>query len=67
MDKGKSMSVLCVFGLSTMALGFLIVVLFFFIYGPYSSESNLLFNLKIICLGIAVELLGLGLIIIGKR
>lgn len=67
MSNERPVSALTVFGLVFMVFGFLIVLFFAFAGTPYSIESSLLFSLKTVCLGIALELLGLGLIIVGRK
>jgi len=66
-SNGRSMSALTVFGLVLMMLGFLVALFSAFAGTAYSIDSYLLFSLKTVALGIALELLGLGLIIAGRK
>jgi hypothetical protein len=65
-SNGRSISALTVFGLVLMVLGFLVAFFFAFVGSAYSIDSYLLFSLKTMVLGIALELLGLGLVIAGR-
>jgi hypothetical protein len=66
-SNGRSISALTVFGLVLMVLGFLVAFFFAFVGSAYSIDSYLLFSLKTMVLGIALELLGLGLVIAGRK
>jgi len=54
-------------GLAVLIWGLIIVIYYVPQATAYSSESHLLYNLSFMCLGIAFELLGLGLLILGRK
>jgi len=54
-------------GFVFLTLGLVIAVYYIFQATVYSSSDHLLDTLRYMCLGIAFELFGLGLMIVGRK
>ncbi len=54
-------------GFVFLTLGFVIAAYYIFQATAYSSSDHLLDTLRYMCLGIAFELFGLGLMIVGRK
>jgi len=67
MNTSRNKGLLLYFGLVFLILGLIIVLWFISQATQYSTDSHLLDTLRYICLGIALELFGLGLVIVNRK
>jgi hypothetical protein len=67
MNIGRNKGLLHYIGLVFLILGLIVALYYIPQATQYSTDSNLLDTLRFICLGIALEIFGLGLVIVDRK
>jgi hypothetical protein len=67
MNMGRDRGVLRYVGLVFLILGLIVALYYVPQATQYSTDSHLLDTLRYVCLGIALEIFGLGLVIVDKK
>jgi hypothetical protein len=67
MNVYKTRGLFCGIGFLFLILGLVIAAYYIFQATAYSSDGHLLDTLRYMCLGIAFELFGLGLMMVGRK
>jgi hypothetical protein len=67
MNMGRDRGLLRYVGLVFLILGLIVALYYVPQATQYSTDSHLLDTLRYVCLGIALEIFGLGLVIVDKK
>jgi hypothetical protein len=67
MNMGRNRGLLRYVGLVFLVLGLIVALYYVPQATQYSTDSHLLDTLRYVCLGIALEIFGLGLVIVDKK
>jgi len=67
MNMGRNRGLLRYVGLVFLILGLIVALYYVPQATQYSTDSHLLDTLRYVCLGIALEIFGLGLVIVDKK
>jgi hypothetical protein len=67
MNVGRNKGLLRYIGLVFLILGLIVALYYIPQATQYSTDSHLLDTLRYVCLGIALEIFGLGLVLVDRR
>jgi hypothetical protein len=67
MNVGRSKGLLSYIGLVFLILGLMVALYYIPQATQYSTDSHLLDSLRFVCLGIALEIFGLGLVMVDRK
>jgi hypothetical protein len=67
MNVGRGKGLLSYIGLVFLILGLLVALYYVPQATQYSTDSHLLDTLRFVCLGIALEIFGLGLVVLDRK
>jgi len=67
MNMGRNKGLLRYIGVGFLILGLIVALYYILQATQYSTDGHLLDTLRYVCLGIALEIFGLGLVIVDRK